>query len=271
MGQGQKGGGGDTSMARQFFIAPTFETTRTLMKAGPTPLTVWMALALYANWKTGICWPSVDTLMLETRFSRKRVIEGINVLEELGLARRDKKRFGRTTIYSVRGYASFGASSSITEPQKSPRVTAVVPIGDYGSSAVGTLTTSNRTTSTNDRQSNERGATEAPTSAILSPAEKLYELWKKSSGSHIRPEKGIEKIDEALIRGASYEDIESAFLDRNGCRAKFIWEVLDPLEVKRERRQKGIAEVLAEQERKKPRPTGHVIDYKRAGGMGRLS
>jgi hypothetical protein len=140
-----------TGKASQPFITPTTEVIRALLRAPAAAMKMWLALALHADWHTGRCYPSYDTLRKNHGFSRDTVSRGISALIDLGLLTRTR-RYSKSNVYGLRGYATLASSRpkpGLMDDQKSKNQTVSRPENQTISSPVPlTLTT----VSSNDRQ-----------------------------------------------------------------------------------------------------------------------
>ncbi len=96
---------------RQWFVAATHETVLRLLRAPHAAIKVWFALALHANWSTGRCWPGYKKLKSEIGRGDHFINDGINWLSHEGLVEK-LRRFGRSAVYTLRGYALIDASSA---------------------------------------------------------------------------------------------------------------------------------------------------------------
>jgi DNA-binding transcriptional MocR family regulator len=72
---------------------------------GMKGITLYVALAQYADNKTGKCWPSLRTIQKETGMSRPTIIEAKKLLESLGILRTEN-RHRQSTVYILGGKES---------------------------------------------------------------------------------------------------------------------------------------------------------------------
>lgn len=68
---------------------------------------VGMALSRYLDQTTGECWPSLATLANDSRLGLSTVKRSLNVLEDLGLIDRQRRRLGPTLNDTTRYTATF--------------------------------------------------------------------------------------------------------------------------------------------------------------------
>jgi len=81
----------------------------------PTEKLVLLALADHANDKTGLCFPSIDTLATKTGFSGRTISKAITALEGQGLLQRNEVR-GRVShydLYLFDGYSTPESDSGV--------------------------------------------------------------------------------------------------------------------------------------------------------------
>jgi hypothetical protein len=115
----------DGSKDAKRFVAPTHETTRALIRLGNAAKTMWLVLALYVGWKSGRCWPGYKRIHIDHDLSHAFIARGISELIEAGLLER-RKRFARSTVYFLKGYALFQPSSFKSGEMLSTRETPVL-------------------------------------------------------------------------------------------------------------------------------------------------
>jgi len=75
-------------------------------------LSCFICLALHIDGE-GECYPSIDTIVRETGYSRTTVCRALDELVELGLIEKEHRRH-KTTLYTVKGYAWYGSKSKPT-------------------------------------------------------------------------------------------------------------------------------------------------------------
>jgi len=81
---------------------------RALRLCKGAPLPVLVCLWCHVN-KQGVAWPSIETIMRETGYSRGVVCNAIAKLEHLGLIIK-RPRYNQTTEYIITAYAWFGSN-----------------------------------------------------------------------------------------------------------------------------------------------------------------
>jgi GntR family transcriptional regulator len=75
-------------------------------------LSCFLCLGLHVDEK-GECYPSIDTIVRETGYSRPTVCRALDKLVELGFIEK-KRRKHHSTLYSVNGYVWYGSKSKPT-------------------------------------------------------------------------------------------------------------------------------------------------------------
>jgi hypothetical protein len=75
-------------------------------------LSCFLCLALHIDEK-GECYPSIDTIVRETGYSRPTVCSALDELVELGFIEKEPRRH-KTTLYTVKGYVWYGSKSKPT-------------------------------------------------------------------------------------------------------------------------------------------------------------
>jgi len=114
------GHGDDGKADDRHYSAPTHETIRALVRAGNAAMSVWLALSVFADWVTGVCSVSYDTLKREFGLSRGVISSGIRQLLDLGLLEM-RRRFSASNVYVLKGFRPKETSSLKSGPQ-SPRI-----------------------------------------------------------------------------------------------------------------------------------------------------
>jgi DNA-binding transcriptional ArsR family regulator len=75
-------------------------------------LSCFLAIALHANDESE-AWPSIDTIVRQTGYSRPTVCSALGELVELGFIEK-RRRKHESTLYSVKGYIWYGSESKPT-------------------------------------------------------------------------------------------------------------------------------------------------------------
>jgi hypothetical protein len=75
-------------------------------------LSCFLCIALHID-ENGECYPSIDTIVRETGYSRPTVCSVLEELVELGFIEKKHRRH-ETTLYTVKGYAWYGSESKPT-------------------------------------------------------------------------------------------------------------------------------------------------------------
>lgn len=71
-----------------------------MKKIGPHAFTVYATIKAHTNFSTGRAFPAIDTIVEKSGISKRQVIRSLEVLEEHGYLKREKK--GRNNIYTLR-------------------------------------------------------------------------------------------------------------------------------------------------------------------------
>jgi len=75
-------------------------------------LSCFLAIALHAN-NESEAWPSIDTIMRQTGYSRPAVCSALDELVELGFIEK-RRRKHESTLYTIKGYIWYGSESKPT-------------------------------------------------------------------------------------------------------------------------------------------------------------
>jgi hypothetical protein len=92
-------------------IKVAFRTKALKLLKGPK-LSCFLCVALHVG-EEGTAYPSIDTIMRETGYSRSVVCNALKKLEDLGFIEKQRRKHA-STLYSVRGYVWFGSESKPT-------------------------------------------------------------------------------------------------------------------------------------------------------------
>jgi len=75
-------------------------------------LSCFLCVALHVG-DEGVAYPSIDTIMRETGYSRSIVCNALADLEDLGFIEKQRRKHD-STLYHVKGYVWFGSDSKPT-------------------------------------------------------------------------------------------------------------------------------------------------------------
>lgn len=101
------------------FVQIYHEDLAALAELGPSSLLVYSFLAKYANYSTGQCFPSIDTLATDCNVSRNTVMKAIQKLSDAGLIAVEKERTDHgydRSIYTVLSKTDTPRCKNWTEP-----------------------------------------------------------------------------------------------------------------------------------------------------------
>jgi hypothetical protein len=117
-GEPENGAFGDTEYGRPIASTEVYvkikvafrqEALRLLKGA---KLSCFMCIGLHIDGE-GECYPSIDTIVRETGYSRATVCSALEELVELGFIEKEHRRH-KTTLYTVKGYVWYGSESKPT-------------------------------------------------------------------------------------------------------------------------------------------------------------
>jgi DNA-binding transcriptional MocR family regulator len=69
-------------------------------KMGPYAVTVYMVIKAHTNFKSGMAFPSMPTIVEKSGISKSQIIRALKTLEDYGYITRDQK--GRNNVYTLR-------------------------------------------------------------------------------------------------------------------------------------------------------------------------
>ncbi len=101
------------------FVQIYHEDLDALAELGPSSLLVYSFLAKYANYSTGQCFPSIDTLATDCNVSRNTVMKAIQKLSDAGLIAVEKERTDHgydRSIYTVLSKTDTPRCKNVTGP-----------------------------------------------------------------------------------------------------------------------------------------------------------
>jgi hypothetical protein len=75
-------------------------------------LSCFLCIGLHIDGE-GECYPSIDTIVRETGYSRATVCSALDELVELGFIEKERRKY-ETTLYTVKGYIWYGSESKPT-------------------------------------------------------------------------------------------------------------------------------------------------------------
>jgi hypothetical protein len=117
-GEPENGAFGDTEYGRPIAwtevyvkIKVAFRQEALRLLKGPK-LSCFLCLALHIDGE-GECYPSIDTIVRETGYSRTTVCRALDKLVKLGFIEKEHRRH-ETTLYTVNGYVWYGSKSKPT-------------------------------------------------------------------------------------------------------------------------------------------------------------
>jgi DNA-binding transcriptional regulator YhcF (GntR family) len=186
----------------------------------PTSIVVYNVLLSYANFKTGVCFPSVTTISALSGLDRKTVIQAIKELEDWGLIQVNRRK-GSHNVYQLQYWWD-------SEETSTKFSTSGVENFHQSSGIFGTRTTTNNKNQIN--RTNVVQWTESSKDSATSQAKKLvYQLRI----ADIQQQQAWTNAIQELFRRLFHKELPAEIIDEKvaqGIKAQFLLQILKNIE-----------------------------------------
>ena len=188
----------------------------------PTSIVVYNVLLSYANFKTGVCFPSITTISTLSGLDRKTVIQAIKELEDWGLIQVSRRK-GSHNVYQLQYWRG-------PEETSTKFSTSGVENFHQSSGIFGTRTTAN-----NKNQINRTnvvkwtGSSKDSAIPILGTKKLVYQLRIAS----IQQQQGWINAIQELFRRLFQKELPAELIDEKlaqGVKAQFLLQILKNIE-----------------------------------------
>ena len=190
----------------------------------PTSIVVYNVLLSYANFKTGVCFPSITTISTLSGLDRKTVIKAINELEDWGLIQVSRRK-GSHNVYQLQCWCG-------PEETSTNFSTSGVEKFHQSSGIFGTRTTTNNKNHIN--RTNVVNWTESENISVSSDAKKeAKKLVYQLRIADIQQQQSWTKAIQEQFRRLFHKELPAEIIDEKlarGIKAQFLLQILKNIE-----------------------------------------
>jgi DNA-binding transcriptional regulator YhcF (GntR family) len=209
-----------------------------LAELKPATVVVYNVLLSYANFQTGMCFPSISTICSLSGLSRQTVINAIYELEDWGLLQ-VLRRQGSHNVYQLKYWWGSGTASRLDSGATSIKtLTGGVKNFNEGSKSFSTRTTTTKESHLNSPNvvNNRQGSSDSSAGSGLTKIKKAVYQLKISIMQE--QQAWVKAIQEGFKR-LFFKELPAELIDEKiaqGVKAQFILEILknidDPVKIR---------------------------------------